>query len=488
MFWRDELNTFTATLRLVKALFDWRVMLDVLLIAAVLYFLYRTLLRLGTWKIVTGILLAIAVFVLANILDLKGIRWIYSNVSQVALIALIVIFQPELRKLLERAASLRGKKMGEGGSDLAVLFSEALFALAEQKRGALVVFPGRELTKEWLSGGMILNAEPTYPIIMSIFDPNSPGHDGALLVENGRLRRFGLRLPISTSGRLAEDYGTRHHAAMGLSEVTDALVVAVSEERGVVTTFHNGIAEIAPEEKDIAIRIMSHWENTASYAIELHQGIKRRGSFSQMAISLVLALTFYSSVIVAQMEITEKAFTVPVVYVAIPENLALGGERPSEIKLQLTGPKSDLDKIIPSNLSLKIDLSQAKAGGQVFVVSKENVSLPRGVKLVNANPSSISLSLEEIAEFEVEIQPQLVGTLPQGLELVSVELNPKKLFVLASASDIKQRINIVTEPIYLESIKKNERIWRKVIAPPNVHPKGKKWPDIEVAIKVRSKG
>jgi diadenylate cyclase len=138
-------------------------------------------------------------------------------------------------------------------------------------------------------------------------------------------------------------------------------------------------------------------------------------------------------------------------------------------------------------LSVKIDLSQAKAGGQVFVVSKENIALPRGVKLVNANPSSISLSLEEIAEFEVEIQPQLVGTLPQGLELVSVELNPKQLRVLSPPIDASQKINIVTEPIYLESIKKNETLLRKVIAPPTVRPEGKKWPDVEVIIKVRPK-
>jgi diadenylate cyclase len=132
-------------------------------------------------------------------------------------------------------------------------------------------------------------------------------------------------------------------------------------------------------------------------------------------------------------------------------------------------------------------LSQAKAGGQVFVVSNENIALPRGVKLVNANPSSISLSLEEIAEFEVEIQPQLVGTLPQGLELVSVELNPKQLRVLSPPTDASQKITIVTEPIYLESIKKNEKMLRKVIAPPNVRPKSKNWPDIEVIIKVRPK-
>ena len=481
------MDALTSSMRLVKALFDWRVILDVLLIAAVLYFLYRTLLRLGTWKIVTGILLAIALFVIANVLDLKGTRWIYSNVSQVALIALIVIFQPELRKLLERAASLRAKKMTKGGSDLAVLFSDALFTLAEQKRGALVVFPGREPTTEWLSGGLMLDAEPTFPIIISIFDPHSPGHDGALIVENGRLKHFGVRLPISTTGRLTEECGTRHHAAMGLSEATDALVVAVSEERGVVTTFRNGRAEKASAEKDIAIRIMSHWEETATYAIELYQGRKRRDSISQMAISLVLALAFYSTVIVAQMEMTEKAFTVPVVYVGAPDNLALVGNKPTEIKLHVTGPKSELDEINPSNMGVKIDLSTAKAGGQVFVVSKENVSLPRDVKLVDADPSNLALTLEDIQEFVVDVQPQLVGTLPKGLELVSVELNPKQVLVLSPAGDSKQKINVVTTPIYLESIGKNMKTLQKVIAPPNVQPKGKKWPDIEVTVVVRPK-
>jgi diadenylate cyclase len=207
----------------------------------------------------------------------------------------------------------------------------------------------------------------------------------------------------------------------------------------------------------------------------------------EMAISLALALVFYSTVIVGKMEIREKAVTVPVEYVAAPENLALRGDNPTEVRLQLAGPKSELDKINPGNLSVKIDLSQAKAGGQVFVVSKENIALPRGIKLVNANPSSIALSLEEIAEFEVEVQPQLVGTLPQGLELVSVESNPKQLRVLSPPTDASQRITIVTEPIYLENIKKSETLVRKVIAPPNVRPEGKQWPDIEVHITVRPK-
>ncbi|MDH3952409.1 MAG: diadenylate cyclase, partial [Deltaproteobacteria bacterium] len=336
--------------------------------------------------------------------------------------------------------------------------------------------------------GFDLYAEPTLPLILSIFDPNSPGHDGALVFRNGKLAHFSARLPLSKTGRLSGEFGTRHHAAMGLSEVTDALVIVVSEERGTVKTFFTGIVKKIDDQSELAEQILSHWQTAASSGIELNEYRKQRHLIPEMAISLALALVFYSTVIISKMEIREKSFTVPVEYIAAPENLALRSDNPTEIKLQLTGPKSDLDKITPANLSVKIDLSQAKAGGQVFVVSKENIALPRGVKLVNANPSSIALSLEEIAEFEVEIQPQLVGTLPQGLELVSVELNPKQLRVLSPPGDANQRINIVTEPIYLESIKKNEKMLRKLIAPPNVRPKGKKWPDVEVNITVRSKG
>jgi hypothetical protein len=274
---------------------------------------------------------------------------------------------------------------------------------------------------------------------------------------------------------------------MGLSEVTDALVIMVSEERGTVKTFFNGILKQVNEQGELAEQILSHWQTAASSGIELNNYRKQRNLIPELIISLVLALVFYSTVIIGKMQIREKAVTVPVEYIAAPDNLALTGDNPTEIKLQLAGPKADLDKINPSNLSVKIDLSQAKAGGQVFVVSKEDIALPRGIKLVNATPSSIALSLEEIAEFEVEIQPQLVGTLPQGLELVSVEVNPKQLAVLAPPTNATQKMTIVTEPIYLESINKNETLSRKVIAPPDVKPKDKKWPEVEVSIKVRPK-
>jgi diadenylate cyclase len=475
------------TFKVLKLMLDWRVILDILLLAAALFLLYRTLHRLGAWKIVAGIFLAIAIFVVASILDLRGIRWLYSNLSQVALIGLIVIFQPEIRKVFERAASLRGRGRGRDYTDLVMVVVDTAFSLAEKKRGALFVMPGKEPVERWLSGGLDLNAIPTFPLIMSIFDPNSPGHDGALIIDRGRLTQFGVRLPLSKTDNLSEDFGTRHHAAMGLSEVSDSLVVVVSEERGIITTFREGKPQRVHDRSDLSKRLISHWETIALHGIEMPKGTKSRELVFQIGFSLIVALVFWSTVILGQMEIREKAFTVPIEYIGIPKNLALAGDQPTEIKLHLTGPKSNLDDITPANLSTRIDLSEALAGRQVLVVSEKNVLLPRSVKLVGATPSSISVSLEEIVETEVEVQPQLVGTLPQGLELVSVTVIPKQVKILAPASDMEQRINLMTEPIYLESIKKDVKLSNRIVAPPNIKPADKKWPDVEVMIKVRAR-
>jgi len=479
------MDTLAFITKVVKEMLSWREMLDIFLIAMGLFFAYRTLRRLGTWKIVLGIVIAAIIFVVANILDLRGIRWVYSNLSHVALIALIVIFQPEIRKVFERAASLRRQKIGKGVSDLSTLIADTVFSLSQQRHGALFVFPGKEPIKEWLSGGFSLNAEPSFPLIMSVFDPHSPGHDGAVVVENGKLVYFGVRLPMSKTDTLSDDFGTRHHAAMGISEVSDALVVVVSEERGSVMTFHSGRAKKVRDKNEISSRILSHWENLTSYPLKVQRGKRRWILFSEVAISMVLAFVFWATVIISQGEMREKSLSIPIEYIATPQNIALVGEKPAEVKLHLAGSKSDLDGINPSQLRAKIDLSKAMPGKQTFVVTEENVALPKKVSLLDAEPSSLVLSLEEIVEREVVVKPQLVGKLPRGLKLASVELTPTKIRALSPAGEKKQNeITVMTTPIYLESINETTTIFCKIIAPPSVQPVDKRWPDVEVLITV----
>jgi DNA integrity scanning protein DisA with diadenylate cyclase activity len=201
-----EISSLTV---LFRGVIGWKAVVDIVLIAAGLFFLYHTLLRLGTWRIVAGIMLAAFLFLIANFLDLKGLEWIFGNFSQVAVIALVVIFQPELRKIFERAASVRRFEIRDAGAELSHMIMDSLIKLAAQRRGAIVVLPGKEPIQEWLSGGFKLDAKPSIPLIMSIFDPNSPGHDGALIIQKGKFTRFGVRLPVSQSSKLPDEFGIR---------------------------------------------------------------------------------------------------------------------------------------------------------------------------------------------------------------------------------------------------------------------------------------
>ena len=475
-----------AFIALLNRIGNWQAITDILVIAAGLFFLYRTLLRLGTWRIFAGIIVAVCIFSLANILNLKGLEWIFGNLSQVALVALIVIFQPELRKIFERAASLRRSEIRDLGSEVSQIIVDSLVKMAEQRRGAIVVFPGKEPLEEWLAGGYKLDARPSKPLIMSIFDPNSPGHDGALIVERGKFTRFGVRLPISQTSKLPEELGTRHHAAMGIAEKSDALAIAVSEERGKITVFTKGKFKQQNDREKLVEAILSHWKKTASFPLKLPEGKARWLVFSQLLASLVLAVFLWSSLIIAQSQILERIVSVPVGYSASPPNLTLVGDRQREVRLHLAGPKSELDAMNLAQLSAKINLAKTEAGKQTFPITAENIKLPEDVRLLEVVPSSIELVLAEIEEQEVTIKPQLVGKLPGGMKIISIEVSPEKLMVLSPVSGGKKlaAVSVMTTPIYLESIYNDTSIFCKIIAPPGVQPVDKRWPDVEVVIKV----
>jgi len=469
----------------MRGILSWRMILDILIMGVGLFLIYRTMRRLGTWRILAGFMIAIVFFVVASLLSLKGIVWIYSNLSQVAVVALIVIFQPELRKIFERFVSLGQRKAGREGQDLSLLISEAVFNLARERRGAILVFPGKEPITERLSGGVAVNADLSHALIMSIFDPHSPGHDGAIVVENGRASSFGVRLPLSETKALSEDFGTRHHAAMGLSELSDALVVVVSEERGSVSTFYGGKTKQVHEQKALDSRIASHWRSTTSYPFLTLKGREKWAFVPELGVCLLLASLFWFAVIFAQTERLERVVSVPVEYVATPENIALVGNKPTEVRLHLAGPKSDLDAINLTRPAVKIDLSKVKPGEQEFVITEKDLHLPKAIRLLDTEPSTLLLTFREIHYREIIVDAQLVGKLPGDLQIASVTVSPQKVWILSPENEKEEREDkVMTTPIYLESIKENTKLICKIVAPAALQPAGKRWPDVEVMITV----
>jgi YbbR domain-containing protein len=163
--------------------------------------------------------------------------------------------------------------------------------------------------------------------------------------------------------------------------------------------------------------------------------------------------------------------------------LVLVGDKEKEVRLHLAGPKSDLDTVDPADFRVTVDLTKVVAGKQTFVITAQNMRLPRGVDLLDVVPPSVELTLAELAEKDIAIKPQLVGKLPAGLKLKSVEVNPSHVRVLAPPEQ-QQLANVMTTPVYLESIENQTVIYCKVIAPPALHPVDKRWPDVAVTITV----
>jgi len=463
----------------------WRAVLDILLITTGIFFLYRTLLRLGTWKIMAGILMALVVFILANALNLKGIEWIYHNVSNVAVLGLIIIFQPELRKVLEKAVSVPPQRLKDQDIALQSLIGETLMKLAQERCGAIIVFPGKEPIKEKISGGYQLNAVPSLPLILSIFDPNSPGHDGAVIIEGSKLTQFGVRLPMSQSTRLSEEYGTRHHAAMGLAEQTDALALVVSEERGTVSVFTNGEMQPMRTADEITQAIIAHQREMGFLNRDSAPKIRKRTIF-QISASLLIAVVFWSSLIVSQREVVERVLPVNIDYTAPQGDLVLVGEKPNEIKLYLSGPKSEIDNLATNPPSVKIDLSKMAKGSQTIIITSANLQLPKGITLLDTSPQQLKLTLAAVMEKTVPITPQIIGKLPGNLKIKKITVTPETVQVTVPVTrEERNGDEVLTTPIYLESISTDSRLFCKVIARPSIQPVAKRWPDVEVFIELK---
>ncbi|MBN1828242.1 MAG: diadenylate cyclase [Deltaproteobacteria bacterium] len=466
--------------------FQWREALDIAILTISFFLFYRVLERFGARKLVTGLIIVAVLFIVSNILDLTAIAWIYSNLSQVALIAVIIIFQPELRRLFEGAASVRRRSQTHNGAEISAVIAESLFRLAEQRRGAIVVVPGKEALDTLLSGGTLLNAEPSYQLIMSIFDPNSPGHDGAVILEKGKLTSFGVRLPLTQQETLPDELGTRHHAAMGLAEQSDALVFVVSEESGALRVFSQGTMRPLASRDDVVEILQSHMKRAASFIPSFLKGPLWHMT-GQVFLCFALAFIVWAGVGLLQEDMRETTYVAQVLY-KTPKNLVLTGDKPMEIRLYLLGPKTELESLAASGSGITVDLTNGKPGKNLFTITAENIKLPKKVTILDAQPSQLSLALSELVEREIAVKPQFIGKVPRGVILESVTVSPSKVMALTPGGPAgRDDLSVMTTPIFLENISESTALLCKITAPPHIQPAERRWPDVEVSIVVRER-
>jgi len=227
----------------------WRHVLDLIDIGLVAFFLYRLFLLVrGTQavQLMFGVLLLALIGLLANLLDLRLLSWIFRNAAPAVLIGIIVLFQPEIRRALDQFG-----RIGFIGRPLAHynlqifnrMIDEVIRAttkLTQRFTGALIVFEKETGLENYANSGIRINGELTAEFLEAIFFPNSPLHDGAVIVRGNQILAAGCVLPLAEEGTVRERMGTRHRAGLGLSMQTDAVVLILSEELGQIAVAHEG--------------------------------------------------------------------------------------------------------------------------------------------------------------------------------------------------------------------------------------------------------
>ena len=225
--------------------------IEILLIAVVIYYVIKWIKTTRAWVIVKGIIVLIAFWAVATVLSFDVILWIFMNTIGVGITAVIILFQPELRRVLEQLGQRKiipfdmfseGKdKKNEKFTDATVEeLVRGTFELAKTKTGALIVLEQDISLEEYAQTGIMVDGLITSQLLINIFEHNTPLHDGAVIARGDRVASATCYLPLSGNMRLSKDLGTRHRAAVGISEVSDSFTIIVSEETGKVSIARGG--------------------------------------------------------------------------------------------------------------------------------------------------------------------------------------------------------------------------------------------------------
>lgn len=260
---------------------------DIILVAFVIYTIIPVFRSTGTMRIARVVVVILVIAWLTDIAKLHTLNFLLNQFLSIGLLALIILFQPELRRMLDHLSGVRLKKFfgtQKSEQEMVPVISQtvqACEAMSKARIGALIVFARDSHLEEYFKTGTLIDGRVSEQLIRNIFFTNAALHDGAMIIREGRIAAAGCVLPLSESSRLSLDLGTRHRAAVGMSEVSDAVVVVVSEETGAISVAVDGMLKrhLAPQTLERLLRNeLCHEENEAdqNLVVRLRQKLQKK--------------------------------------------------------------------------------------------------------------------------------------------------------------------------------------------------------------------
>ena len=378
-------------------------LVDILVVTLVIYAFLVALKRTRrSGLIFTGVVIVGAIYLAAEKLKLVLTVALLQGFFAVILIALVVIFQEDLRYFFERVGLWwverrlpRYKRTTAGLPRREVeTLARTLGDLGRARIGALAVVRGKDAIARHLDGGEDVEGRLSEPLLKSIFDPHSIGHDGAVIIDGHLIDKLGCHLPLSKNLEKLPNSGTRHAAALGLSERTDALCLVVSEERGTISVARHGAIQIVPTPADLVQILAAFYDEIAPRAGTTPLKEFFQMNYREKAGSLALAVILWV-VVVQRSQTVQKTFDVPINYGLVPSALAVASVDPEVVKVTFAGQRKAFGLGDAQNFKLVLDLSGVSEGPNSVLIEPRDLVFPRELNLEDIEPRHVNIRIEQ---------------------------------------------------------------------------------------------
>jgi diadenylate cyclase len=431
--------------------FRWQDVVDIGLNSYILFRFYVLFRGTYVFRVLIGLTMLWFFQQIAGYTGLIVTSWVVQGIVAVAALIIVVVFRNEIRSVLQ-AKNLKTILWGFTVKTRVApvdVIADSAFELARRKQGALIVIPGEEDIRESVQGGIDWNGDISKEMILSIFFPDNPVHDGAVIIDGDRVSRVGTILPLSRRDDLPSHLGTRHRAALGLAEGSDALAVVVSEERGEVSLAKGSrLREIGSRSKLIQ-KLEEHFGISETDGPQVKR--ERLEVTTAALVSLLFIAGFWFSI--SRGLETMVTFDVPIEYQNRDPNMEIVHASVNSVRLNLSGSGTLVKSTRPDQVRVRLDLSNSTAGQNTYAITSNNISLPPGIVLKDVAPQNVVVDLDVTVRKELPIQIDWAGRLPENFVLAEVTVEPQRVEIIGSKRVLENIQTIYTEKVPLDRLR-----------------------------------
>ena len=372
--------------------FHWQSAIDFGALAVALYLLLRWSREARALRLAVAIVALRVGALLAGQFDLPITSWLLDFATVVVLLALVLIFQPELRRALMRL-DIAGRTRPGAARPTVAAVGAAAWALARVRCGALIVIERRDAVSELVTPGVPLNGLVSAELLAAVFQKGSPLHDGAAVIDGDLVRQAGAILPLTQRATVPAEYGTRHRAAMGLTDRSDAVVVVVSEERGAITIMSEGHIRVVESEQELvgALTVAGKGDRTAGRLRTIRAANLRLAAAALALAVLVWSLTF----LFLGRSIRQQ--TIPLEFTNVPSGLTVAEESADTVQVWLRGSDFVFKTADLQELVVACDLASAHEGSNAIPFTAAMLDVPFGLRVEGFTPHQVRVRLTAVA-------------------------------------------------------------------------------------------